>query len=135
MKKYLAILTATLMLTSASPVPAQETQPEPDAASTQDAQTSQDTAPAPDAAPMQDDQQTGPPPEQQAAEQPGVARVSMIRGDVSSQRGDSGDWVAVSLNTPVSVGDRVSTGNNSRVELQLDFADVLRLADNAAAQI
>jgi hypothetical protein len=135
MKKYLAIFTAALMLTSATPAPAQETQTAPDASAAPNVQPSQDSTPPPDAAPMQDNQQSGPAPEQQAAEQPGVARVSMIRGDVSSQRGDSGDWVAVSLNTPVSVGDRVSTGNNSRVELQLDFADVLRLGENAAAQI
>jgi hypothetical protein len=38
-------------------------------------------------------------------------------------------------NSPVSQGDRVSTGANSRVELQLDYADVLRLADNATANI
>ncbi len=127
MKRYLAILAAVLMLTSAAPAPAQEAQPSQDATPTQDDQQQ--------AQPAQDDQQTGPAPQQQAAEQPGVARVSMIRGDVSSQRGDSGDWVAVSLNTPISVGDRISTGNNSRVELQLDFADVLRLGDNGTAQI
>ena len=32
---------------------------------------------------------------------PGVARVSLINGDVSSQRGDTGDWAAAALNQPV----------------------------------
>jgi Family of unknown function (DUF6600)/FecR protein len=67
--------------------------------------------------------------------QPGVARVSFIHGDVSSQRGDNGDWVAVTLNTPVVEGDRVATGQKSRAELQLDWADILRMSDNATAKV
>ena len=59
---------------------------------------------------------------------PGVARVSLISGEASTQRGDSGDWVAATLNTPVVAGDRVSTGNEGRLELQLDGANVVRLA-------
>ena len=67
--------------------------------------------------------------------QPGVARVSFIRGDVSVQRGDTGDWVAVTQNTPLSAGDRVSTGQNARAELQLDYANILRMSGNATAKI
>jgi hypothetical protein len=59
---------------------------------------------------------------------PGVARVSLISGEASTQRGDSGDWVAATLNTPVVAGDHVSTGNEGRLELQLDAANVVRLA-------
>jgi hypothetical protein len=59
---------------------------------------------------------------------PGVARVSLISGDVSTQRGDSGDWVAATLNTPVVAGDRVTTGNQGRAEVQLDYANLVRLA-------
>lgn len=67
--------------------------------------------------------------------QPGVARVSLIHGDVSTQRGDSGDWVAATLNTPIVVGDHVSTGQRSHAEVQLDYANLLRLSDNATAKI
>ncbi len=67
--------------------------------------------------------------------QPGVARVSLIHGDVSMQRGDSGDWVAVTLNTPIVSGDRISAASGSRAEVQLDFANVLRLDENASAKI
>ncbi len=67
--------------------------------------------------------------------QKGVARVSFIHGDVSSQRGDSGDWAAVTLNTPVVAGDRVAVGQKSRAELQLDWADVLRMSDSATAKV
>jgi hypothetical protein len=67
--------------------------------------------------------------------QPGVARASLIHGDVTMQRGDSGDWVNVSLNTPLTAGDKVATGAKSRAEIQLDYANVLRLADNANATV
>ena len=65
----------------------------------------------------------------------GVARISMIHGDVSTQRGDSGDWSAAALNAPVVTGDKVSTGDNARVELQLDFANIVRLGPNSQANI
>lgn len=85
-------------------------------------------------------QAQGNPPQEQAANQPGklepgVARVSFIHGDVSAQHNDNGDWVAVTLNTPVVEGDRVATGQKSRAELQLDWADVLRMSDSATARV
>ena len=46
-------------------------------------------------------------------EPPGVARISLIHGDVSMQRGDSGDTSAVTLNTPLVAGDKVFTGDRS----------------------
>jgi hypothetical protein len=69
------------------------------------------------------------------ADAPGVARVSYIHGDVSSQRGDNSEWVAVTLNAPIAPGDRVATGQNSRAELQLDYADILRMSGGATANI
>jgi hypothetical protein len=66
---------------------------------------------------------------------PGVARVSFLNGDVSTQRGDNGDWVALTHNSPVSQGDKVATGQNSRAELQLDYANILRMSNNATANI
>jgi hypothetical protein len=68
-------------------------------------------------------------------EPPGVARISFIRGDVSMQRGDSGDTSAVELNTPLVAGDKVFTGPNSRVEIQLDWANMIRLDQNAEVDI
>jgi hypothetical protein len=65
----------------------------------------------------------------------GVARISMIHGDVSTQRGDSGDWSAAILNAPVVSGDKVSTADNARAELQLDFANIIRLGNNSGANI
>jgi hypothetical protein len=69
------------------------------------------------------------------AETRGVARISLIHGDVSTQRGDSKDWSAAALNAPVFAGDRVSTGDKARTELQLDYANMLRLAEHTQANI
>src|ERR1035438_2108408 len=66
---------------------------------------------------------------------PGVARISLIQGDVATQRGDTGDWAAAALNQPLVGGDRISTGDNSKAELQLDHANILRLGNNSQAKI
>src|SRR6267378_8631207 len=66
---------------------------------------------------------------------PGVARISLIQGDVSVQRGDTGDWSAAALNQPLVGGDRISTGDRSKAELQLDHANILRLGNNAQVKI
>jgi hypothetical protein len=66
---------------------------------------------------------------------PGVARISLIQGDVSTQRGDTGEWAAAALNQPMVGGDRISTGDNSKTELQLDHANILRLGNNSQAKI
>ena len=71
----------------------------------------------------------------QAESTPGVARVSLIHGDVSSMRGDSGDWVAVTVNSPVVLGDKIATGDKSQAEIQLDYANVLRLAPSTEVKI
>src|ERR1035438_922738 len=71
----------------------------------------------------------------QADISPGVARISLIQGDVSTQRGDTGDWAAAALNQPLVAGDRISTGDSSQAELQLDHANILRLGNNAQAKI
>ncbi|MGB8010852.1 MAG: FecR family protein, partial [Terriglobales bacterium] len=68
-------------------------------------------------------------------EKNGVARISLIHGDVSTQRADSGAWSAAALNAPVVAGDRVSTGDKARTELQLDYANLLRLAEHTQANI
>jgi hypothetical protein len=48
---------------------------------------------------------------------PGVGRVSLIHGNVTVQRGDTGDWEATTINAPLMRGDRIATGNDSRVEV------------------
>jgi hypothetical protein len=77
----------------------------------------------------------GPTGEAPASTDQGVARISLIHGDVSTQRGDSGDWSAATLNQPVMTGDKVSTADGGRAELQLDFANTLRLGPNSTANV
>lgn len=121
MKKIWILLMAVIFLTAmaVSSVNAQD-QPAPD-------QQEQDQQ-APD-------QQAQDASSQDASQQPGVARISQIDGSASTQRGDTGDWVAATVNTPVMPGDRVSTGANSRASVQLDYANILRLASDASAKV
>jgi hypothetical protein len=79
--------------------------------------------------------QPGPSGEGPAKTDQGVGRISMIHGEVSTRRGDSGDWSAAVLNQPVLNGDKVSTAAGGRAEVQLDFANILRLGSNAQANI
>jgi len=61
----------------------------------------------------------------------GVARISLMNGDVSVRRGDSGDWVAGVINAPLLTDDRLATGPNSRGEVQFDSANMLRFGAKA----
>ena len=65
----------------------------------------------------------------------GVARVSLIKGDVSMERGDSNEWVSVTVNTPLVPGDTIATAAGSRAEVQLDYSNVVRMAENASVKI
>ena len=125
MKKYLVGFALVLLILGATPLFAQDQDPYP----SQDQDQSDPYAPytSNSAGPSQ------PPSANQAA--PGVARLSFVRGDVSTQRGDNGQWVAVTVNTPLAVGDRVSTGPGGRAEIQLDASNVLRLSDNTTAKV
>ena len=66
---------------------------------------------------------------------PDVARISLIHGDVSTARGDTGEWSSTTVNAPLVQGDQVATGEGGRTEIQLDFANILRLAARSQAKI
>ena len=57
----------------------------------------------------------------------GVARLSLMNGDVSVQRGDTGEVVAGELNAPLVALDHILTGSGSRAEVQFDWANMIRL--------
>jgi hypothetical protein len=70
------------------------------------------------------------PPQQQDdgdAPEHGVARISLVNGDVSVRRGDSGELGAAALNGPLVVNDHLSTGQNARAEIQFDWGNLIRL--------
>jgi hypothetical protein len=64
-----------------------------------------------------------------------VARISLLNGDVSVRRGDSGDWVAAAINAPLVVNDNVLTGSGSRAEVQFDYANFLRLSSDSEVRL
>lgn len=59
-----------------------------------------------------------------------VARISLMDGQVSVQRGDA-DWVAGIVNAPLMADDRIATGPNSRAEVQFDASHLVRIGGNA----
>jgi len=65
----------------------------------------------------------------------GVARISLINGDVNVRRGDSGDWVAAVINAPLLTDDRIATGPSSRAEVQFDASNALRIGANAEVHL
>jgi len=64
-----------------------------------------------------------------------VARISVMEGQVSVRRGDSGDWVAAVVNAPLMTGDDVTTGSNSRAEIQFDAGNALRMGGDAEVRL
>lgn len=73
--------------------------------------------------------------DQQGQPDQSVGRVSVLNGGLSTLRGDSGDWVADTINTPVVPGDQLSTGTQSRTEIQLDYANVLRMSGDTQVKV
>jgi hypothetical protein len=79
--------------------------------------------------------QNQPPQNQQDDMQRGVARISVMDGQVSVRRGDAGEWVAGIINAPLMADDSIATAPNSRAEVQFDSADILRIGGNAEVHL
>src|SRR5689334_24886391 len=65
----------------------------------------------------------------------GVARISLISGDVTVRRGDSGEEIAGDLNAPLVTRDHVFMERGARAEIQLDYANILRLAPDSEVRM
>ncbi|MGO4881707.1 MAG: DUF6600 domain-containing protein [Bryobacteraceae bacterium] len=78
--------------------------------------------------------QGGPPPDPGAPDR-GVARISIVGGEVNVRRGDSGDWVAAVVNAPLMVDDRLATGAGARAEVQFDAANMIRVGAHAEIRV
>ncbi|MFN7920586.1 MAG: DUF6600 domain-containing protein [Bryobacteraceae bacterium] len=65
----------------------------------------------------------------------GVARMSLMNGDVTVRRGDSGDVTAAAINAPLMVEDRIYTGPGAHAEVQFDHANMIRLSANAEIRL
>lgn len=75
-------------------------------------------------------QQGAPGQDEATDQQRAVARLSIAQGDVNVKRGDSGDLVSAAVNAPLLAQDHVQTSTGSRAEVQLDYANMIRLAPN-----
>ena len=64
-----------------------------------------------------------------------MGRISLVQRDVSILRGDSKNWVAATANSAVQRGDCIATGPGSRTELQLDYANVVRLDQGTESRV
>src|SRR5687767_8228584 len=64
-----------------------------------------------------------------------VVRVSLMIGEVNLKRNGNKEWELVRLNYPLVEGDTVATGKDSRVEIQLDARNFVRLAPGAVMRI
>jgi hypothetical protein len=60
----------------------------------------------------------------------GVGRISVINGEVSVRRGDSGEVTAAAINAPLLSQDRLLTSSSSRAEVQFDSSNMVRLGSN-----
>src|SRR6185437_2282761 len=69
-------------------------------------------------------------PQQDAAadQQHAIARLSIVLGDVNVKRGDDGQFTAAAIIAPLSAQDQLQTSGGSRAEVELDAANLLRLA-------
>ncbi len=64
-----------------------------------------------------------------------VVRISLIRGEASLKRNGNSDWERARLNFPLVEGDTVSTDRESRLEIQIDARNFVRLESNSILRI
>jgi hypothetical protein len=64
-----------------------------------------------------------------------VARVTLVKGEVSLLRSDADQWERARPNLPLVEGDAVATGRDSHAEIQIDARNFLRLGPNSALKV
>lgn len=64
-----------------------------------------------------------------------VARISLLSGDVSLRRAGGHKWERADLNFPLVEGDRLATGANSHVEVQIDARNFVRMGPYATLDV
>src|SRR6185436_15434133 len=64
-----------------------------------------------------------------------VMRISMLDGGVNVKHSDTNDWEAAKLNYPLVEGDTVATTDNSKLEIQVDARNFIRLSGNSVLRI
>jgi hypothetical protein len=69
------------------------------------------------------------------ADDPAVARISVLDGDGVVKRADSGDLTGAAINAPLMAGDFLTTQDASRAEVEFDSSDVLRLGSDTQLRL
>src|ERR1700674_2254027 len=64
-----------------------------------------------------------------------VVRISLMSGEVSLKRKDNPEWEQARLNYALVEGDTISTAAASRVEIQIDARNFVRLGANSILRI
>ena len=64
-----------------------------------------------------------------------VARISFLNGDVQIKRADQIDWERAVNNLPIVEGDEIATAGNSRLEIQFDSANYVRLSESSYLKV
>ena len=64
-----------------------------------------------------------------------VVRISLIDGEVNLKRIGNQDWERTRLNYPLVEGDTLATGKDSRLEIQIDARNFVRLTSNTILRI
>ncbi len=64
-----------------------------------------------------------------------VARVSFLRGEAQIRHINSQDWERVTQNLPIVEGDEIATDTDSRLEIQFNKDNYLRLSENAYLKV
>ncbi|HEX6043101.1 MAG TPA: DUF6600 domain-containing protein [Pyrinomonadaceae bacterium] len=64
-----------------------------------------------------------------------VVRISLITGEASLKRNGNKDWERARVNYPLVEGDTVATDRDSRLEIQFDARNFVRLAPNTVLRI
>ncbi len=64
-----------------------------------------------------------------------VARISFLRGDIQIRHADSQNWERATNNLPIVEGDEIAADSNTRLEIQFDSRNYLRLSANSYLKV
>ena len=64
-----------------------------------------------------------------------VARISLMSGDVQVRRAGSTEWESATVNLPLVEGDQLATGNDGRLEIQIDAYNFMRVGEKSFVTI
>jgi FecR protein len=64
-----------------------------------------------------------------------VARISLLRGNVSLRRSGNSEWEEATINLPLVEGDQLATGSDARLEIQIDARNFVRIDEDSVLQV